>query len=160
MDWEVFNRRWQAYGFDPAKCVEIACGAGRITNQMVSTFDHVVALDVSPGMIAYAKQRVAGEKVTFHVTDGRSIPLEDGSVAAAFSNHAFHNFDSVEDGAQYFEECARVLAEGGTLMINLDVHEYPVPGNLFGMHESFVKLQKGLYSRAMKLTAGLVERQA
>lgn len=155
LDWEVFTRRWRAYGLDSASCVEIACGAGRITKQLVSTFDHVVALDVSPGMIAYAKQRVAADNVTFHVTDGRSIPLEDGSVMAAFSSHAFHNFNSVEDGARYFEECARVLAEGGTLMINLDVHEYPVPGNLLGMHGSFVNLQKGLYSGAMKLTAVL-----
>jgi SAM-dependent methyltransferase len=152
LDWESFFARWQAYRLDTTSCLEIACGAGRITKPMTSAFDHVYAIDISPSMIAKAREHVGDENVTFIVTDGRSMPLDDDSVTAAFSNHAFHHFDSVDHGAWYFEELVRVLIPGGTLMVNLDVHQHPSP-HLMGFGEQFTYVQRSMYSGLLALSS-------
>src|ERR1051325_326677 len=54
-DWDGYHSRWQQYGINYATCVEIGCGAGRITCQLVRDFQMVHALDVSSDMIAYAR---------------------------------------------------------------------------------------------------------
>src|ERR671936_920920 len=35
-------------------CVEVGCGPGRMTRHLAERFDRVVAVDVSPGMLALA----------------------------------------------------------------------------------------------------------
>src|SRR5256885_5891420 len=124
--WERFLPEWQRYGLDPAHCLEIGCGAGRITAQLARTFTTVHAVDVSEAMIAYAAARVTSPNVHFQVTDGMVLPLERASVTAVFSTHVFQHFDSLEQATRYFGEVARVLAPGGTLMIHLPVHRWPV----------------------------------
>src|SRR5688500_10138510 len=45
-DWEDFRGRWELYGLDRDSCVEIGCGAGRITRHMAEHFGVVHALDI------------------------------------------------------------------------------------------------------------------
>jgi SAM-dependent methyltransferase len=124
-DWEVFERHWQRYGLDGSSCLEIGCGAGRITRHLAGTFALVHALDVSPEMVAYAKAHVP-DGVQFHVTNGSAIPLPDRSVASVFSTHVFQHFDSTAHGHRYFQEIARVLQPAGSLMVHLPLHAYPM----------------------------------
>lgn len=130
-DWEDFFARWRRYGVDSASCLEIGCGTGRFTRQLAGQFGSVHALDVSEGMIEYARQQLkdAGERVTFVLGDGVHIPLGDAAVTAVFSTHVFQHFDSLAHAAVYFREAARVLSPGGTLMIHLPIHHWPaMPG--------------------------------
>ena len=73
-DWEEFIRRWRLYGVDRTSCVEIGCGAGRLTQHIARDFGEVHALDVAEGMINYARQHV-GSNVHLYVTDGISLPV-------------------------------------------------------------------------------------
>ncbi len=50
-DWGDFRRRWERYGVSSKSCLEIGCGAGRITKQLSTYFDEVHAADVSDKMI-------------------------------------------------------------------------------------------------------------
>ncbi|MEK6206481.1 MAG: methyltransferase domain-containing protein [Chloroflexota bacterium] len=122
-DWADFLRRWERYGVDEKSCVEVGCGAGRITGPMTEYFDAVHGLDVSEGMLAYARQRVP--KANFYLTDGVEIPLADASVTAAFSTHVFQHLDTALQSVPIFRELHRVLAPGGTLMIHLPLYTFP-----------------------------------
>jgi SAM-dependent methyltransferase len=122
-DWTDFLAHWKRYGVTPGSCVEIGCGAGRLTVAMTEFFAHVHAVDVAQGML----DRVPPlPNVTLHKTDGLTLPLDDGSVDAAFSTHAFQHFDSTEDAQRNWREIGRVLRPGGTLMVHLPVHIAPL----------------------------------
>src|SRR2546430_10137557 len=46
-DFADVRRHWDHYGRRQGRCVEIGCGAGRMTSQLCRTFSSVLALDVS-----------------------------------------------------------------------------------------------------------------
>jgi ubiquinone/menaquinone biosynthesis C-methylase UbiE len=123
--------------------LEIGCGAGRITKQLSSYFAHVDALDVSEKMLDLAKAQVDSSSTTFNLSNGTDIPLEDGSVSAVFSTFVFQHLDSVSIGGEYFEEIARVLKPGGSMMIHLPIYRWP------GMSALFFQI----YSGRMRLEA-------
>ena len=121
-DWKVFSTVWKSYGFDPTSCLEIGCGAGRLTMQLANSFHQVLAVDVSREMIAYAEQNITSPNVAFNVVDGIHLPAEDSSVSAVFSTHVFQHFSSIDYATQYFQEIARVLRPNGTMMIHMPVY--------------------------------------
>jgi SAM-dependent methyltransferase len=125
-DWDDFIARWVNYGVDTSSCLEIGSGAGRLTRHMATTFSHVHAVDVSVDMLDYAKRNIGTNNVTYEVTNGQDLPMAAESVSAAFSTHVFQHFDSPRHGARYFAELARVLTEGGSLMIHLPMHSFPL----------------------------------
>jgi ubiquinone/menaquinone biosynthesis C-methylase UbiE len=124
-DWRDFYRIWQQYGVSRETCLEVGCGAGRITRQLVNSFDHVQAVDVSEDMIKYARERIGAKNVQFFVVDGIHLPQPDGSVRAIFSTHVLQHLDNVNIGLLYFHEFFRVLDFGGTIMVHLPLYEWP-----------------------------------
>lgn len=123
-DWAVFEKEWRSYGLDEESCLEIGCGAGRMSMQLARTFQNVLAVDISEEMIAYARQHVTAPNALFEVVNGTSLPRGDKSTTAVFSTHVFQHFDSLEYADLYFAEIARILKPGGTLMIHLPVYEW------------------------------------
>jgi len=123
-DWRDFLEHWTQYGVCQGTCVEIGCGAGRMTRMLSGFFDHVAAVDVSAEMIARAR-KTAGSNVEFFLVDDNQIPAESGSTAAVFSTHVLQHLDSVEIGYGYFCEMHRVLRPGGTLMIHIPLYQFP-----------------------------------
>lgn len=124
-DWEDFSAYWERYGVNKASVLEIGCGAGRITKPLVKYFQVVHAVDVSEGMIAYARAHVKAPSVNFHLSDGVRIPLPNQSVGAIFSSHVFQHFDSIGHSTEYFKEIHRVLQPSGTIMIHLPIFIWP-----------------------------------
>jgi SAM-dependent methyltransferase len=125
MDWTDFLAHWQRYGIDNKTGLEIGCGAGRLTKHMAGYFDRLCAIDVSSGMINYARSQINASNVRFCLVNGNEIPLPDGSVTAAFSTHVFQHLDTLNDGAAYFREISRVLVSGGTMMIHVPISAWP-----------------------------------
>jgi len=126
-DWQGFLRHWQQFGVDRECCVEIGCGAGRMTKALAHTFGHVHGVDVSPGMIDYARAHINEPNISFHLGDGERFPLPDASVTAVFSTHVFQHFESVADSVPVFRDVARILRPRGSLMIHLPLYMYPHP---------------------------------
>lgn len=124
-DWQDFVEHWGRYGVDNTTCLEIGCGAGRLTKHMADYFGELHAIDVSEGMIEYARKRITSPRVHFHVVNGNSIPLPDRTVTAVFSTHVFQYFDTLDDATAYFREIARALVPNGTMMIHLPVFSWP-----------------------------------
>lgn len=126
LDWQEFEARWRKYGYAAGTFLEIGCGAGRITKQLSSAFKHGHALDVSEDMLSYASRNVTAGNVEWHVTQGVTVPLEDATVDAVFSCHVLQHLPSSAAGYDYFREIMRTLKPGGTLMIHLPIHFFPV----------------------------------
>lgn len=124
-DWEDFLARWEQYGLEHESCVEIGCGAGRMTRHMAAHFGTVHAFDISEEMLAYARRNVTASNVEFMRTSGADLPVFDCTISAVFSCHVFQHFDSLEVARQYLLETHRVLREGGTLMIHVPVYRWP-----------------------------------
>ena len=123
-DWAEFQQRWRNYGLTQEACLEIGCGAGRITRNMARDFGQVYGVDVAEGMIAYARSHMP-PNVSLFVSDGVTLPVPDQAVTAVFSVIVFLHFDRVEYATSYFRECARVLKPGGSIMIQLPLHAWP-----------------------------------
>ncbi len=131
-DWTEFRERWRhhglthglAEGLTNGACLEIGCGAGRITRSLAQDFSQVYGIDVAEGMIAYARQHMPSN-VSLFVTSGVNLPIPDQSVIAVFSVIVFLHFDKVDYAASYFREAARVLKPGGSLMVQLPLHSWP-----------------------------------
>jgi len=94
-----------------ATVLEVGAGTGKLTRLLVSTFDHVVAVEPDEEM----RRRLAASCPEARVLAGRDdeIPLADDSVDAVFVAEAFHLFD----GARALDEFARVLRPVGALAV-------------------------------------------
>lgn len=150
-DWIDFCRRWEVYGVGRESCLEIGCGAGRITMQLAQYFHHVHAIDVSEQMIEYARRSISSSSVAFHLSNGVEIPLADQSVLAVFSTHVFQHFDSLSVADRYFAEIARTLKPGGTLMIHLPLYALPSKSLTLRVHYEALKAMGGLRARGRRL---------
>jgi ubiquinone/menaquinone biosynthesis C-methylase UbiE len=133
IDWNLFRSKWEQYGVRPGTCVEIGCGAGRLTAHLARYFQCVHGLDVSAGMIEYARTRVPAN-VSLHVSGGLEIPLPDGSVDAVFSAHVLQHLQNTDAAAAYICEMHRVLLPGGTIMVHVPLIVWPW-GSLKGAHK-------------------------
>ena len=127
-DWRDDLNQWRQYGINTQSCLEIGCGAGRLTRQLSISFDQVCAVDVSEEMISLARKAVGNRNVDFSIIDGLQLPQSDCFVKAIFSTHVLQHLDSVEVGFSYFREFFRVLDVGGTMMIHLPVYSLPYVG--------------------------------
>jgi len=142
-DWDAFRSLWERYGLCRDNCLEIGCGAGRMTAQLAQYFRLVHAVDVSPDMVEYAREHMDPAAVRFHVTDGLHLPLDGESVGAVFSTHVFQHFDSRSDAAACFGEIFRVMTRNSTMMIHVPVIAWP-----WGPFLPFHKLIDGLETGA------------
>ena len=124
-DWEDFFAQWKTYKCNTGHCIEIGCGAGRLTKHLAEVFEAVTALDVSEDQIAYAQSRIGRQNITYRVTDGVHFASEVPPATAVFSAHVFQHFDSLSDAERVFHEIFRALSPGGTIMIHLLMYSLP-----------------------------------
>ena len=142
VDWNLFQPSWDQYGLNYGTCVEIGCGAGRLTGQLARYFQTVQALDVSANMIEYARAHVPSN-VSFHVTGGLNIPLPDNSADAIFSAHVLQHLSGTAAVEAYMREMHRVLKPEGTVMLHVPLIVWPW-GSLEGIHKLVHRLKASL----------------
>jgi ubiquinone/menaquinone biosynthesis C-methylase UbiE len=121
--WSEYYPAWERYGVSTESCLEIGCGAGRITRQLIKCFREVSALDISPDMIELAEQNAPG--ASYAVCSGQSIQFPDNHFTAVFSCEVFQHFDNRDMATVYFDEIFRILSPGGTIMIQLPIAILP-----------------------------------
>ena len=100
---------------DPgSRVIDVACGTGDLCRDLVRGRYRPVGLDLSAGMLAYAR---TGAPLL--QADALSLPLAGGSIDGAVSGFALRNFLALPP---VFDELARVLRPGGRIAL-LDVAE-------------------------------------
>lgn len=120
-DWEDFSHHWRNYWPDlGGTCVEIGCGAGRLTHVLAKHFERVIAVDVSNDMIAKARS-ASGPNAEFHQVNGAEIPILDSTADGAFSVHVFQHLEDETMVVEYLTELRRVLRPGGTFMVHITI---------------------------------------
>jgi SAM-dependent methyltransferase len=97
------------------KVLEIGCGVGRMTRGLAARAGSVVALDVSPEMLARARAyNPELPNVDWVLGDGVSLRgLPDASVDACVSVLVFQHIPEPEVTLGYVREVGRVLRAGG-----------------------------------------------
>lgn len=99
--------------------VEIGCGTGKNSGWLIGRCRSLVGLDLSPGMLARARERVPG--ATFIEADlTRPWPLPDGCADLVLADLVLEH---VGDLGAVYREAARVLRAGGRLRIS-ELHPY------------------------------------
>lgn len=95
--------------------LEIGCGVGRMTRAIAARAGRVIALDVSPEMLAVARRlNPQADNVGWLQGDGVSLAgVGDGEVSACISHVVFQHIPDPEVTLGYVREMGRVLRPGG-----------------------------------------------
>jgi ubiquinone/menaquinone biosynthesis C-methylase UbiE len=115
--WSIYRNEWKRYGVDFGACLDLGCGAGRMTKHIAEDFVSVYGVDISPDMLNMARENVG--RAVFLDCDGSSIPLSNDSVSAVFCVQVFQHLDCRDMALAYFREIYRVLSPGGTCLIQI-----------------------------------------
>ena len=105
---------------------DIGCGEGRVARDLKALGHNVVAVDVSPTMVDFAKAADPSMKVL--VADAARLPFDDGAADLAI---AFMSLQDVDDMPGAIHEAGRVVERGGAFCLSI-VH----PINSAGRFES------------------------
>jgi ubiquinone/menaquinone biosynthesis C-methylase UbiE len=102
---------------------DVGTGTGFVAAGLAPVVSRVYALDGSPAMLDVARRNLATfANVTYRVSDGSALALDDASVDAAFANMYLHH---CADPAAAIREMVRVLKPGGRLVItDMDQHDH------------------------------------
>ncbi|PSW21226.1 malonyl-[acyl-carrier protein] O-methyltransferase BioC [Photobacterium sanctipauli] len=95
-----------------ASCLDLGCGTGYFSEQLLQRGYHVTAADLSAEMLAQAFTR-CGEAVTYLEADAELLPIEDNSFDIAFSSLALQWCD---DLSVPLRELKRVVKPGGYIL--------------------------------------------
>lgn len=120
-----------------ARLLEIGCGAGELTDFLVSAGARVTAVDVSAGMLALAREKLGGkaELLQADLHDGLFF-LADGEVDLVVASLVLHY---LEDWEPVLDEVHRVLRPGGHFVFS--THHPTWDGRNHSPGDYFKKLQ-------------------
>ena len=97
------------------RLLDIGCGTGAAVRAAAEVAERAVGVDLSPKMLAEARERAAGVKgVEFVEGDSEELPFEDGEFTAVLCTTSLHHYPRPDAAAR---EIARVLAPGGRAVI-------------------------------------------
>jgi SAM-dependent methyltransferase len=122
--------------------LELASGTGHLTAEALARGASVVGVDVSPAMVAIARERAPG--ASFHVADGEALPFEPGTFDAVLCSFGFLHFANPGQG---FREARRVLKPGGVLAFTAwcsPERRSQFFGLILGVYEAHANLNVGL----------------
>ena len=89
--------------------LELGCGTGYFTKEIVLTGAKVTAIDISPELIAIAKDEIKADNLTFQLANAYSLEYEDNSFDSVIGSSVLHHLE-IE---QAIREAFRVLKSGG-----------------------------------------------
>jgi arsenite methyltransferase len=112
----------------PATVLELGFGQGRTVAKLLDAGHQVIGADVSTTMVRQATWRnrhaCASGQCDLRHTDGRNLPFDDDSAAAALSAHTIY---FMPDPAATVNAVARVLRPGGQFVIACRIADDGMP---------------------------------
>jgi SAM-dependent methyltransferase len=106
----------RAGGLGPV--ADVGCGPGRITTYLSGLGLDVFGVDLSPGMVAQARERHPG--LTFTLGALPALALADGSLGGVVAWYSVIHTPPERQGAVY-AELSRVVAPGGHVLLAFQV---------------------------------------
>ncbi len=102
--------------FDSGAIADMGCGVGAVSrfgSRLFPVLDFH-AVTISPGQVAEAQQRHAGERVTYYCSDYHRLPLQDASMDGVFYLESLCHSTQPESA---LSEAVRVLKPGGRIVL-------------------------------------------
>lgn len=97
------------------RVLDIGCGAGQLTEVLLDRGASVTGIDVSPGMIGIARERLGG-RASFEIADLReSLEFQADSFDIGVASLVMHY---IEDWVPVLDEIRRVLTRTGSFVFS------------------------------------------
>jgi ubiquinone/menaquinone biosynthesis C-methylase UbiE len=97
------------------RLLDVGCGTGAAVRAAAEVVERAVGVDLSPKMLAQARERAAGlPGAEFVEGDSEDLPFGDGEFTAVLCTTSLHHYPRPEAAVREF---ARVLAPGGRVII-------------------------------------------
>jgi ubiquinone/menaquinone biosynthesis C-methylase UbiE len=97
------------------RVLDIGCGPGAAVRMAAAIVGESVGVDRSQPMVDISRRRSKGlDNVRYEVGSAEALPFPDACFTVVWAAHSFHHWENRRDG---LAEVARVLAEGGRLLI-------------------------------------------
>lgn len=109
-----------ALGLSGRRALDLACGTGKSTAQLIARGYSVLACDISPGMIAQARRRYPEHADGFLVADMRDLPELGEFDLILCLDDAVNYLLSADDLAAAFSCAARALAPSGIFAFDVN----------------------------------------
>jgi len=118
--------RWQ-WAPQGKTILELGCGAGRMTRSFAGRFGRVFALDISPAMLARAKELLGDvPNVVWLQGNGKDLSVVDAeSVDCVFSYIVLHHMPVRRLAIGYICEMLRMLKPGGAFLFQFSTLHQP-----------------------------------
>jgi ubiquinone/menaquinone biosynthesis C-methylase UbiE len=96
--------------------LDVATGGGHVTKTLSPYVGHIFAVDLTPGMLATAKNHLATscQNVWYVVADAEALPFLSETFDAVACRIAAHHFPNP---TQFLNEVSRVLKPGGRFLL-------------------------------------------
>ncbi len=107
--------------------IELAAGSGRVSIPIAQrTGKRVIGIDLSPAMLAIARERAAesGVELELHEADMRDLDYEEASDLVICPYRALLHLPTWADRRRVFERVARALRPGGRFAWNAFVFDH------------------------------------
>jgi ubiquinone/menaquinone biosynthesis C-methylase UbiE len=107
-------------GIDGERGVDVGCGNGRHTELLAAHVDTAVGLDVSGGLLASARERMAERGWTGALVQGdaAALPFAPDTFDVGIYVATLHHLPSREARRRSLDELARVLRDGGRALVS------------------------------------------
>ena len=101
-----------------ASVLEMGCGTGRLLHHLASNQFDLYGIDMSPGMLAVAKERLGGaeRKISLQESNATETPFEAATFDAIYSILVVNLIPEYE---KMFKEAARLIKPGGVFVFNI-----------------------------------------
>ncbi len=130
------------------RLLDLGCGAGVLTERLVAEGYNVDAVDMSPDMIEFSKQRLAKfDSSTYRLAraECQSLPFTDAAFDVVACIGVFGYMDDVDAAIR---EIKRVLRPGGTLILSIrNLDHVTVFDGFFWLKAPFLALPKAVWRR-------------
>jgi ubiquinone/menaquinone biosynthesis C-methylase UbiE len=93
------------------RALELGCGTGIFTRQFAATGAHMIAIDVSPELLAIAAEKECDGAIAYRIDDAESMSFDNASFDAVVGSSVLHHLHI----DQALLEIRRVLKPGGRL---------------------------------------------
>ena len=122
-DFRDILAHWRQYGIGSNRCIEIGCGSGRMTNQLLEQFKTVFAVDVSVDQVARARDLLGpkASSVDFVVINSPELPTEASSCDGMFSSLVFQHIVPYNAVEQYLELTFEKLIPGASACFQIPI---------------------------------------
>lgn len=136
-----------------SKVLDVCCGSGHVTRELIWRGHVVTAVDASAELIAIARRDWPG--VDWRVQDARHIEVGQANYAAALSTFdSLNHLEKVDDLESVFRGVHRALKPGGLFVFDMNLEEAFLSDHRRWTAEvtpEYVSLVRGFYDEMTKI---------